>query len=177
MSEQSCGALACQFETIRRTFAQAAGLPFGDSVLAEQLVEVGGSEAWGEADEPVYSPLVTLGMFLSQVLDPDPSCRQAVARLNQPSPSRKRNVPVERTNREQSVRESSLRPQRNTLCEQPSIELFGELGWQTANCFAEIDHGRCPLGRGSKGEAVLVSRLNSTLQLMLRKWQPVLCQA
>src|SRR3712207_230728 len=31
--------------------------------------------------ERIYTPLVTLGLFLSQVLDPDHSCRAAVARL------------------------------------------------------------------------------------------------
>lgn len=81
MSEHSRGVLACQFEAIRWTFAQAEGLPFGDLLRDELLAEVGGPETWNADDEPVSSPLVTLGMFLSQVLDPDPSCRQAVARL------------------------------------------------------------------------------------------------
>ena len=31
--------------------------------------------------ERIYTPFVTLCMFLSQVLDPDHSCRAAVARL------------------------------------------------------------------------------------------------
>jgi len=35
----------------------------------------------GENTEPIYTPLVTLGMFLGQVLDPLGSCRAAVARL------------------------------------------------------------------------------------------------
>ena len=51
----------------------------------------------------------------------------------------------------------------NALCEQPSIELFAELGWQTANCVAEFDHGKSGLGRSSKGEVVLVDRLRPAL--------------
>ena len=34
-----------------------------------------------ESSEPIYTPLVTLWIFLGQVVDPDHSCRQAVARL------------------------------------------------------------------------------------------------
>jgi len=34
-----------------------------------------------DTDDPIYTPLVTLGLFLAQVLDPNGSCRQAVARL------------------------------------------------------------------------------------------------
>ncbi len=51
----------------------------------------------------------------------------------------------------------------NALCEQPSIELFSELGWEHENCFAEFDHGPGSLGRTSKGEVVLVTRLRAAL--------------
>ena len=81
MSEHRRGALACQFETIRRSLAQAEGLPFAELLSDEQLAQVGGVETWDDADEPVSSPWVTLEMFLSQTLDRDHSCRQAVARL------------------------------------------------------------------------------------------------
>lgn len=52
----------------------------------------------------------------------------------------------------------------NALCEQPSIDLFAELEWQTANCFREFDHGLSSLGRSSKGEVVLVSKLRAALE-------------
>ncbi len=52
----------------------------------------------------------------------------------------------------------------NALVEQPSIELLGELAWETANCFGEFAHGKSPLGRGSKGEVVLVERLRRALE-------------
>ena len=58
---------------------------------------------------------------------------------------------------------SLLAHSENALCEQPSIDLFDELGWQTVNCFAEFDHGRSSLGRTSKGEVVLVARLRAAL--------------
>jgi hypothetical protein len=65
---------------LRRQFLQGGGLPFTDvlteDVLAHALAAVGG---WLDR---VFSPLVTLRVFLGQVLSPDHSCRAAVARLN-----------------------------------------------------------------------------------------------
>ena len=53
----------------------------------------------------------------------------------------------------------------NALVEQPAIELFGQLGWETANCFHEFEQaGGSPLGRESKAEVVLVSRLRPALE-------------
>ncbi|MDR3673895.1 MAG: type I restriction endonuclease subunit R [Acidobacteriota bacterium] len=54
----------------------------------------------------------------------------------------------------------------DALIEQPAIELFGKLRWETANCFHEFDHGASPLGRDSKGEVVLVARLRAALKLL-----------
>jgi len=54
-------------------------LPFADLLTPDVLREVAGRA--DESSEPIYTPLVTLWMFLSQVVDPDHSCRQAVARL------------------------------------------------------------------------------------------------
>jgi len=50
------------------------------------------------------------------------------------------------------------------LVEQPAIELFGELGWETADCFHEFDSGRSPLGRETPAEVVLTSRLRAALE-------------
>jgi hypothetical protein len=66
--------------TLRRHFAQGSGLPFADLLNAEQVEEVLREEQVSFRDR-LFSPLVTLWVFLSQVLDPDHSCRQAVARL------------------------------------------------------------------------------------------------
>ena len=68
-----------QINSIRNSFGQQQGLPFVDLLTPERLREVAGQAA--ESSEPIYTPLVTLWMFLGQVIDPDHSCRQAVARL------------------------------------------------------------------------------------------------
>jgi hypothetical protein len=68
-----------QSNLLRRQFLQDGGLPFTDilteGIIAEALAAVGG---WLER---IFSPLVTLWVFLGQVLSPDHSCRAAVARL------------------------------------------------------------------------------------------------
>src|SRR4051812_10636146 len=55
-------------------------LPFHD-ILDAGMVRSALAEEGVTYNESVYTPLVTLGVFLSQVLDPDHSCRAAVARL------------------------------------------------------------------------------------------------
>ena len=67
-------------EALRRQFAQAAGLPFADVLSVDQLHRVL-SDCQVEFRERIFSPLITVATFLSQVLDPDHSMRQAVARL------------------------------------------------------------------------------------------------
>lgn len=52
----------------------------------------------------------------------------------------------------------------STLVEQPAIELFGELGWETADCFHEFDSGRSTLGRETPAEVVLIPRLRAALE-------------
>jgi hypothetical protein len=64
---------------MRNSLGQRQGLPFADLLTPEMLRDVAGDAA--ESTEPIYTPLVTLWMFLGQVLDPDPGCRQAVAKL------------------------------------------------------------------------------------------------
>jgi hypothetical protein len=68
-----------QASVLRRQFLQDGGLPFTDiltdGVITNALAAVGG---WLDR---LFSPLVTLWVFLGQVLSPDHSCRAAVARL------------------------------------------------------------------------------------------------
>jgi hypothetical protein len=68
-----------QANRLRHQFLQEEGLPFADvlteDVLAQALAAVG---RWLDR---VFSPLVTLWVFLGQILSPDHSCRAAVARL------------------------------------------------------------------------------------------------
>ncbi|PKN68489.1 MAG: DEAD/DEAH box helicase [Deltaproteobacteria bacterium HGW-Deltaproteobacteria-12] len=51
----------------------------------------------------------------------------------------------------------------DTLIEQPAITLLAELGWETFNAYNEFDHGASPLGRETKAEVVLKTRLREIL--------------
>jgi Transposase DDE domain len=73
------GSFREQASFLRRQFLQDSDLPFTnvltEEVLAQALAAIGG---WLDR---VFSPLVTLWVFLGQVLSADHSCRAAVARL------------------------------------------------------------------------------------------------
>src|SRR6476661_9071955 len=73
------GSVREQVGFLRRQFLQDGDLPFTDvltqDVIAQALAAVDG---WLDR---VFSPLVTLWVFLGQVLSADHSCRAAVARL------------------------------------------------------------------------------------------------
>ena len=75
MSQSTRIPVARQLNHLRNSFAQQPGLPFAD------LLPDDTHELLGPTTEPLYTPLVTLGMFLSQVLDAAGSCQAAVARL------------------------------------------------------------------------------------------------
>ncbi len=64
----------------RQQLQDQPGLPFAEHLPAT-LVHQTARELGCFFRERIYSPAVTLWMFLSQVLDADHSCRQAVARL------------------------------------------------------------------------------------------------
>lgn len=74
------GLLRQQVHFLRRQFAQDGSLPFSD-VLSEDLVTETLAAVGVFWMDRIYSPLVTLWVFLSQVLSADHSCRAAVARL------------------------------------------------------------------------------------------------
>src|SRR5947209_2002014 len=69
-----------QVDALRRQFLQEGGLPFAEVLssasLTEAVAEV--KAAWNDR---IFTPLVTLWVFLGQVLNADQSCRAAVARL------------------------------------------------------------------------------------------------
>jgi hypothetical protein len=67
-------------QLLRRQFAQDEALPFSD-ILTEDLVAQTLAEVCVSWIDRIFSPLVTLWVFLSQVLSADHSCRAAVARL------------------------------------------------------------------------------------------------
>jgi type I restriction enzyme R subunit len=51
----------------------------------------------------------------------------------------------------------------NKLIEQPTIDLFAELGWQTQTCYAELCGPANPLGRETRHDVVLTTRLRTAL--------------
>jgi hypothetical protein len=65
---------------VRQELQQAPGLPFAEHLPADLIHRT--AKSLGVAfRERIFTPAVTLLTFLSQVLDHDHSCRQAVARL------------------------------------------------------------------------------------------------
>lgn len=69
-----------QFEFLRRQFLQEGDLPFAGVLsrdTAQQALDTI-EVAWNER---IYTPLVTLWIFLGQVISADHSCRAAVARF------------------------------------------------------------------------------------------------
>src|SRR3954470_3432232 len=73
------GAFRDQVTVLRRQFLQDGGLPFTD-VLTEEVIADARAAA-GRWLDRVFSPVVTLWVFLGQALAADQSCRAAVARL------------------------------------------------------------------------------------------------
>jgi hypothetical protein len=69
-----------QVTFLRRQYLQDADLPFTD-VLSEKIVVQALTAVNVYWMDRIYPPLVTLWVFLSQVLSADHSCRAAVARL------------------------------------------------------------------------------------------------
>ena len=80
MRSYNHGRFQQQASFLRRQFLQDGDLPFTD-ILSEGIVTkalTATSVVWLDR---IYSPLVTLWIFLGQVLSADHSCRAAVARL------------------------------------------------------------------------------------------------
>jgi hypothetical protein len=79
MRPSNRGAFRDQVNLLRRQFLQDGGLPFTD-VLTEELITQALATA-GRWLDRVFSPVVTLWVFLGQALAADQSCRAAAARL------------------------------------------------------------------------------------------------
>jgi hypothetical protein len=69
-----------QISFLRRQFLQDSELPFSD-VLSKKIVEQALTAVGVVWNDGIYTPLVTLWVFLGQVLSADHSCRAAVSRL------------------------------------------------------------------------------------------------
>ena len=80
MASLNHGRIREQTRFLRRQFLQDDGLPFTD-VLSEQSISDALSENGVLWKDRIYSPLVTLWVFLGQILSADQSCAAAVARL------------------------------------------------------------------------------------------------
>src|SRR5262245_30620118 len=79
MFSRHAASLRDQLCTLRRQFLQDGDLPF-TNILTEQLIAQALAALNGWLDR-IFPPLVTLWVFLGQVLGADHSCRAAVARL------------------------------------------------------------------------------------------------
>jgi hypothetical protein len=79
MRHSSQERLRQQVQFLRRQFLQDGNLPF-TNVLTEEVIAQALTAITGWLDR-VFSPLVTLWVFLGQVLGADHSCRATVARL------------------------------------------------------------------------------------------------
>src|SRR6201982_1244875 len=79
MCHSNRGAFRDQVNFLRRQFLQDGDLPFTD-VLTEEVIAQALATITGWLDR-IFSPLVTLWVFLGQVSAAAPPCRAAVARL------------------------------------------------------------------------------------------------
>jgi Transposase DDE domain len=79
MLSRHATSIRSQLSTLRRQFLQGGDLPFTD-VLTEEVIAQALAALTGWLDR-IFPPLVTLWVFLGQVLSADHSCRAAVARL------------------------------------------------------------------------------------------------
>ena len=80
MTDSSRDASHAPLLAILQSFALGQGLAFGAVLSAEDVLRAIEEEVV-DSDEPIFTPLVTLCMFLSQILSDDHSCRAAVARF------------------------------------------------------------------------------------------------
>jgi len=80
MRDCNQGRFQQQIRFLRRHFLQDGELPFRN-VLSEESVEQALTAVGVVWNDGIYTPLMTLWVFLSQVLSADHSCRAAVARL------------------------------------------------------------------------------------------------
>ena len=80
MRDLTQGRLRQQINFLRRQFLQDGEQPFADIFSSDAIKQALASVGDGWVDR-IYTPLVTLWVFLGQVLCADHSCRAAVARL------------------------------------------------------------------------------------------------
>ena len=69
-----------QVAILREKFAQSIGLPFAE-ILPESEIEQALQDEGVTYRKRLFCPIVTLWAWISQVLDPDKSCKKALSRL------------------------------------------------------------------------------------------------
>ena len=74
------GRLREQVRILKHQFVQDGALPFSD-ILTDDFVRQAMAVVVGCWKDRIYTPVMTLWIFLSQVLSADHSCRSAVARF------------------------------------------------------------------------------------------------
>ena len=79
MSQRTTAQAGTQFCCLFRSLVFDPGLLFAHIVSAEMFAEVVRQEI-GQTCDRIFTPLVTLALFLSQIFSDDHSCRRAVAR-------------------------------------------------------------------------------------------------
>jgi hypothetical protein len=79
MSHATPSPRTCQVEQLRQPGPQMSALPFAQLLDADTIQQAFGDEPLSFRDR-LFTPFVTLWVFLSQVLAADQSCRAAVAR-------------------------------------------------------------------------------------------------
>lgn len=79
MSQSNCRRVSGQLQALRRQWSRVPGLPAAAVLPTEQAQAAIEAEKVNYRDR-LFTPLVTLYVFLGQILDADSSCRQAVAR-------------------------------------------------------------------------------------------------
>lgn len=82
MSVSKPGRFRQQVRFLQRQFLQDGELPFSD-LLSVDVVQQALTAIEVQWNDRIYTPLVTLWVFLGQVISADHSCRAAVARLSE----------------------------------------------------------------------------------------------
>jgi hypothetical protein len=80
MSDRNPEAAPAQFRPLFRSLVLDPGLILGQALDSEHLARIVAEEA-GPTRDRIFTPTVTLAVFLAQILSDDHSCRAAVARL------------------------------------------------------------------------------------------------
>ncbi|MHC5779008.1 IS4 family transposase [Nostoc sp.] len=72
--------MTLRVQILKQTFSQSLGLPF-KQLLPESVIEQVMNELKIKYNQRLFDPIVTLWAFLSQVLDTDKSCHNAVSKV------------------------------------------------------------------------------------------------